>query len=61
MHRRPVRKRQVVINGQSAHLTPTEFKLLTILATNAEKVVRIEKLLLAIWGHEYKDLYHYLG
>ena len=53
-------QRQVIINGQTAHLTPTEFKLLTILATNAEKVVPHEKLLLAIWGHEYKDCTHYL-
>ena len=53
-------QRQVVINGQAAHLTPTEFKLLTILASNPEKVIPHEELLMAIWGHEYKDCTHYL-
>lgn len=53
-------QRQVVINGQAAHLTPTEFKLLTILASNPEKVVPHEELLLSIWGPEYKDCTHYL-
>lgn len=53
-------QRQVIINNQTAHLTPTEFKLLTILASNPEKVVPHEELLLAIWGQEYKDCTHYL-
>jgi two-component system KDP operon response regulator KdpE len=53
-------QRQVIINEQAAHLTPTEFKLLTILASNPEKVVPHEELLLAIWGQEYKDCTHYL-
>jgi two-component system KDP operon response regulator KdpE len=53
-------QRQVVINGQNVHLTPTEFKLLTILASNSEKVVSHEELLQAIWGNEYKDCTHYL-
>lgn len=53
-------QRQVIINNQAAHLTPTEFKLLTILASNPEKVVPHEELLLAIWGQEYKDCTHYL-
>lgn len=53
-------QRQVIINGQSAHLTPTEFKLLTYLANNADKVVAHEELLVAIWGNEYRDCTHYL-
>lgn len=53
-------QRQVIINGQSAHLTPTEFKLLTYLANNCDKVVPHEELLIAIWGNEYKDCTHYL-
>jgi len=53
-------QRQVTINGQNVHLTPTEFKLLTILASNPEKVVSHEELLQAIWGSDYKDCTHYL-
>lgn len=53
-------QRQAIINGQIAHLTPTEFKLLTYLATNADKVVPHEELLLAIWGDEYRECTHYL-
>jgi len=53
-------QRQVIINGQAAHLTPTEFKLLTYLANNADKVVPHEELLVAIWGNEYRDCTHYL-
>ncbi len=53
-------QRQVSINGQSAHLTPTEFKLLTYLANNADKVLPHEELLEAIWGSEYRDCTHYL-
>lgn len=53
-------QRQVIINGQTAHLTPTEFKLLTYLANNVDKVVPHEELLISIWGKEYKDCTHYL-
>ncbi len=53
-------QRQVIINGQTAHLTPTEFKLLTYLANNVDKVVPHEELLVSIWGKEYKDCTHYL-
>lgn len=53
-------QRQVVINGKATHLTPTEFKLLTYLANNADKVVPHEEILEAIWGEEYRDCTHYL-
>jgi two-component system KDP operon response regulator KdpE len=53
-------QRQVTISGHSAHLTPTEFKLLTYLANKVDKVVPHDELLEAIWGNEYKDCTHYL-
>lgn len=53
-------QRQVIISGQAAHLTPTEFKLLTYLANNVDKVVAHEELLVAIWGTEYRECTHYL-
>jgi len=53
-------QRQAIINGQSAHLTPTEYRLLTYLVNNVDKVVSHEELLIAIWGSEYKECTHYL-
>ncbi|MDD2400637.1 MAG: response regulator transcription factor [Clostridia bacterium] len=53
-------QRQVSVDGHVAHLTPTEFKLLTYLANNAGKVVHHDELLEEIWGSEYKDCTHYL-
>ncbi|MBZ4653325.1 MAG: OmpR family two-component response regulator [Peptococcaceae bacterium] len=53
-------QRQAVINDQPVHLTPTEFKLLTYLANNVDKVVPHEELLMAVWGSEYKECTHYL-
>ncbi len=53
-------QRQVSINGQTAHLTPTEFKLLTYMANKADKVLPHEELLDAIWGNEYRECTHYL-
>jgi two-component system KDP operon response regulator KdpE len=53
-------QRQAIINGQAAHLTPTEYRLLTYLVNNVDKVVSHEELLIAIWGSEYKECTHYL-
>ncbi len=53
-------QRQVVVNGKATHLTPTEFKLLTYLANNVDRVVPHEEILDAIWGEEYWDCTHYL-
>jgi DNA-binding response OmpR family regulator len=53
-------QRQVTINDEAAHLTPTEFKLLTYMANKADKVLPHEELLEAIWGAEYRDCTHYL-
>jgi two-component system KDP operon response regulator KdpE len=55
-----IAQRQVVVHGQNIHLTPTEFKLLTYLAKNVDKVVPHDELLLEIWGSEYKECTHYL-
>lgn len=48
------------INGDPIHLTPTEFKLLAHLTTNAGKVVMHEDLLTHVWGPEYRDAVEYL-
>ena len=40
----------VVQNGEEVHLTPTEFDLLAVLATNAGKVLTHRQLLERVWG-----------
>jgi two-component system KDP operon response regulator KdpE len=47
-------------NGQEVHLTPTEFKLLGLLARNLGKVLTHRQLLVEVWGPEYADELHYL-
>lgn len=46
--------------GQEVHLTPTEFKLLGLLARNLGKVLTHRQLLVEVWGPEYADELHYL-
>lgn len=53
--------RRVVTKGdQEVHLTPTEFKLLSLLARNVGKVLTHSQLLREVWGPEYADELHYL-
>ncbi len=42
--------RRVTINGSEIHLTPTEYKLLSVLVRHAGKVVTHKQLLEAVWG-----------
>jgi len=46
--------------NQAVHLTPTEYRLLTVLAVNAGKVVTNRQLLLDVWGPSYSENSHYL-
>ena len=50
----------VLLNQQSVHLTPIEFKLLFILVTKPGKVFTHRQLLSEVWGTEYVDDTHYL-
>jgi two-component system, OmpR family, KDP operon response regulator KdpE len=50
----------VLLNKQSVHLTPIEFKLLFILAKRPGKVFTHRQLLTEVWGAEYVDETHYL-
>jgi two-component system, OmpR family, KDP operon response regulator KdpE len=52
--------REVTHAGQTVKLTPTEYKLLTLLARNAGRVVTSETLLEKVWGPEYRDQLDYL-
>ncbi len=51
--------REVMIDGERLHLTPTEFKLLTVLLDNAGRVVQQRDLLEQVWGPEYVDDIYY--
>ena len=47
-------------NGRDVHLTPTEFKLLSILARQMGRVVTNITLLRQVWGPHHADDDHYL-
>lgn len=47
-------------DGQSVHLTPTEFNLLARLVRSAGQVVTHRQLLADVWGQEFVEHTHYL-
>jgi len=53
-------KRQVFVAEQEIHLTPTQYRLLSLLVKNAGKVLTHQYLLKEVWGPSYKDNSHYL-
>lgn len=46
--------------GQIVHLTPIEYRLLTVLAANAGRVVTNPQLLREVWGPSHSESSHYL-
>jgi two-component system, OmpR family, KDP operon response regulator KdpE len=53
-------RRLVRLNGQPVHLTPTEYRLLEALATNAGKLLTHGWLLHRVWGPAYESEAQYL-
>jgi two-component system KDP operon response regulator KdpE len=53
-------QRRVSANGRDVKLSPTEYKLLYELVTNAGRVVLHQDLLARVWGREYRDETEYL-
>jgi two-component system, OmpR family, KDP operon response regulator KdpE len=53
-------RRQVFVNDQEVHLTPTEYRLLTTLIRHAGKVVTHRQLLKEVWGPDSVQETHYL-
>lgn len=53
-------QRRVIIGAETIHLTPTEFKLLTYLASHVNCVVPHDQILESIWGDDFRDCIHYL-
>ena len=45
---------------QEVHLTPTEYRLLGVLISNAGRVVTQRQLLREVWGKAYEDQGHYV-
>jgi two-component system KDP operon response regulator KdpE len=52
--------RQVFLRDGEVHLTPIEYRLLTVLIKNAGKVVTHTQLLKQVWGPVYSDQTQYL-
>jgi DNA-binding response OmpR family regulator len=53
-------RRVLAHGGKEVKLSPTEYKLLYELVTNAGKVVQHQDLLARVWGREYRDETEYL-
>lgn len=53
-------RHEVIVKGNLVDLTPTEFRLLSVLLQNAGKVVPHQVLLTKVWGEEYANEVHYL-
>lgn len=52
--------RRVFVHDEEVHLTPIEFKLLTVLVKNAGKVLTHMHLLREVWGPASGDQLHYV-
>ena len=51
---------RVTVDGEPVKLTPTEYRLLSYLASNPNRVVSHRELLRAVWGPEYGEETEYL-
>ena len=53
-------RREVKVDGRAVHLTPNEFKLLSVMVKNAGKVMTHSQLLREVWGPASSEQAHYL-
>ncbi len=53
-------RRQTRVDGEMVHLTPTEYRLLTLLIKNAGRVLTHRQLLKEVWGPDCTQEAHYL-
>ena len=53
-------RRSVTVEGVEVHLTPIEYRLLTLLAQHADKVLTHRQLLKEVWGPGQTQQTHYL-
>ncbi len=52
--------RKITVSGVEVHLTPIEYRLLTVLVKHAGKVLTHRLLLKEVWGPNYVERAHYL-
>lgn len=55
-----LKERRVSRGGQNVHLTPTEYRLLSTMVTNAGRVMSNPQLLRTVWGPAHAEDGHYL-
>jgi two-component system KDP operon response regulator KdpE len=55
-----VERRQVLVNGEPVHLTPTEWDLVKLFAMHANKVLTDQMLMHAVWSSTYHTQAHSL-
>ena len=55
-----LKDRRVAKAGTHVHLTPTEYRLLSVMVSNAGKVVSNPQLLRSVWGPQHTESGHYL-
>lgn len=53
-------KRQVTVEGVDVHMTPIEYKLLSVLVRHAGRVLTHAQLMKEVWGPGYMNQTHYL-
>ncbi|HEX6670429.1 MAG TPA: winged helix-turn-helix domain-containing protein [Gemmatimonadales bacterium] len=53
-------RREVWREGRQVHLTPTEYKLLTLMIRHAGKVLTHRQILKEVWGASYAGQSHYV-
>jgi two-component system KDP operon response regulator KdpE len=53
-------RREVKLNGNEVHLTPIEYRLLSLLAQNAGRVLTHGQILKEVWGPGHTGETHYL-
>jgi two-component system KDP operon response regulator KdpE len=52
--------RLVSLDNQEVHLTPIQYRLLTVLVKHAGKVLTHKQILKEVWGPSYQENAHYL-
>lgn len=52
--------RRVLRGGEDVHLTPIEYRLLSVMVANAGRVLTHRQLLREVWGPSHADQSHYL-
>jgi two-component system KDP operon response regulator KdpE len=53
-------RREVAVGGREVRLTPTEYRLLVLMAANAGKVLTHRQILKEVWGPSHAGQTHYL-